>query len=208
MHTNNVDYDLNHPRGNRIGIKALICHHSWFRYQVTAEMLYKETGKQMEVSLATYARQQYEWIRGSRKVLTDFCSQLSPQDFIKETDEIGRGGSVRNLLVHNANTYFGWIAEKVLCTDRYKIEGQRFETIDDIIRLFNNVDEMMETFFLEVLDKKVLKVEFKINDIMQEADAFKLFTHVITHEFHHKGQVLSRCRQLGYVPVDTDVVRF
>jgi uncharacterized damage-inducible protein DinB len=162
----------------------------------------------MEISLAAYARQQYEWIGESRKVLTDFCSQLSPQDFIKETDEIGRGGSVRNLLVHNANTYFGWIAVKVLCIDRYNTAGQHFETIADITRLFKNVDEMMETFFLDVLDKKVLKVEFKINDIMQVADPFKLFTHVITHEFHHKGQILSRCRQLGYMPVDTDILRF
>ncbi|MFI5159066.1 MAG: DinB family protein [Sphingobacteriales bacterium] len=36
---------------------------------------------------------------------------------------------------------------------------------------------------------------------------FELFTHVTTHEFHHKGQVVSMSRQLGYTPVDTDVIR-
>ncbi|MCB0640529.1 MAG: ATP-binding cassette domain-containing protein, partial [Phaeodactylibacter sp.] len=41
----------------------------------------------------------------------------------------------------------------------------------------------------------------------QETEALKLFTHVITHEFHHKGQVLSFSRHLGYTPVDTDVLR-
>lgn len=164
--------------------------------------------KSIEYSSAAYARQQYEWVRESRKVLTDFCSQLSSQEFIKETDEIGRGGSVRNLLVHNANTYFGWIGEKVLRTDRYNIAGRHFESIDEVVLLFTRVDEMMEAFFLEVLDKKVDKVEFTIKDIKQVADPLKLFTHVITHEFHHKGQILSRCRQLGYIPVDTDVLRF
>ncbi|MCB0624495.1 MAG: hypothetical protein KDC43_11415, partial [Saprospiraceae bacterium] len=40
-----------------------------------------------------------------------------------------------------------------------------------------------------------------------EAEAFRLFTHVVTHEFHHKGQILSLTRHLGFVPVDTDVMR-
>nr|WP_261382294.1 DinB family protein [Mucilaginibacter achroorhodeus] len=35
----------------------------------------------------------------------------------------------------------------------------------------------------------------------------ELFTHVITHEFHHKGQLVNMSRQLGYIPVDTDVIR-
>jgi uncharacterized damage-inducible protein DinB len=35
----------------------------------------------------------------------------------------------------------------------------------------------------------------------------QLYTHVITHEFHHKGQMLSMSRILGYIPVDTDAIR-
>ena len=34
-----------------------------------------------------------------------------------------------------------------------------------------------------------------------------LFTHVITHEFHHKGQIASMSRHLGYLPPDTAVLR-
>jgi uncharacterized damage-inducible protein DinB len=33
-----------------------------------------------------------------------------------------------------------------------------------------------------------------------------LFTHTITHEFHHKGQIVKVGRQLGYVPPDTDLI--
>ncbi|MFM9837313.1 MAG: DinB family protein [Cyclobacteriaceae bacterium] len=36
----------------------------------------------------------------------------------------------------------------------------------------------------------------------------ELFTHVITHEFHHKGQVMMIARSLGYVPPDSDAIRF
>jgi uncharacterized damage-inducible protein DinB len=46
-----------------------------------------------------------------------------------------------------------------------------------------------------------------IKDGPERVDGFKLFTHTITHEFHHKGQILTLSRQLGYTPVDTDIMR-
>jgi uncharacterized damage-inducible protein DinB len=33
-----------------------------------------------------------------------------------------------------------------------------------------------------------------------------LFTQAVTHEFHHKGQIVTIARQLGYQPVETDLV--
>lgn len=41
-----------------------------------------------------------------------------------------------------------------------------------------------------------------------ETNAYGIFTHVITHEFHHKGHAMTMARLLGYTPVDTDVMRF
>jgi uncharacterized damage-inducible protein DinB len=32
--------------------------------------------------------------------------------------------------------------------------------------------------------------------------------HVLTHAFHHKGQIVSMCRRLGYPVSDTDLIRF
>jgi len=34
----------------------------------------------------------------------------------------------------------------------------------------------------------------------------KLLAHTITHEFHHKGQVMAMVRQMGYEPPNTDVL--
>ena len=33
-----------------------------------------------------------------------------------------------------------------------------------------------------------------------------LLTHTETHEFHHKGQIASMARHLGYVPPNTDLI--
>jgi uncharacterized damage-inducible protein DinB len=40
------------------------------------------------------------------------------------------------------------------------------------------------------------------------ATPLQLFTHLLTHEFHHKGQIMTMCRLLGHIPPDTDVIRF
>lgn len=34
----------------------------------------------------------------------------------------------------------------------------------------------------------------------------KLFMHTVTHEYHHKGQIMAMDRQLGYEPPNTDVL--
>jgi uncharacterized damage-inducible protein DinB len=38
--------------------------------------------------------------------------------------------------------------------------------------------------------------------------ALELITHVITHEFHHKGQVMTMARLSGFTPPDADILRF
>ncbi|MEP6627343.1 MAG: DinB family protein [Ginsengibacter sp.] len=37
--------------------------------------------------------------------------------------------------------------------------------------------------------------------------SLSLFFHVITHEFHHKGQIATMCCIMGYPPPDTDIIR-
>ncbi|WP_420491140.1 DinB family protein [Neobacillus drentensis] len=34
----------------------------------------------------------------------------------------------------------------------------------------------------------------------------KLLLHTITHECHHKGQIVAMLRQMGYEPPNTDVL--
>ena len=32
-----------------------------------------------------------------------------------------------------------------------------------------------------------------------------MLSHIITHGFHHKGQVVAMCRLMGYPPPETDL---
>jgi uncharacterized damage-inducible protein DinB len=155
----------------------------------------------------TYAKEQYELVRQSRKVLLDFCKTISVNDFLNENSSFGRGGSMRNLLVHIANTYEFWIAKWGLNKNIVFTTYDSKQNIGDIIYLFDTVDILVYEF-IELLQKPVInKINYEINGTKNSAEPFKLFSHVITHEFHHKGQILSLGRHLGYIPVDTDIMR-
>jgi uncharacterized damage-inducible protein DinB len=67
--------------------------------------------------------------------------------------------------------------------------------------IFNQVDEMMLRLSEQFTEHAFTPVKgYKWPQKYIETDAFGIFTHVITHEFHHKGQVMAMARLLGHVP--------
>lgn len=157
------------------------------------------------MSTSELFRQQYALIRDARGVLLAYCAELAPNHFLYENDGFGRGGSVRNLLVHIANTYELWIGHRALKRAPFFTTYDSVQTAEDAMFLFDSVDQLMEDFFDHLEDTE--EVNFDVNGTTRKAPRTRLYTHVITHEFHHKGQILSVTRQLGYTPVDTDVMR-
>lgn len=156
-------------------------------------------------SLSEYSKEQYELVKDSRKVLFEYCNTISTEDFINQHTSFGRGGSIRNLLVHIANTYQYWIANIAL---KKNIAYDQYETIKNIsetIKVFDSVDSFMIDFLENINSDS--KIHYEINGVKNVTSPLNLFTHVITHEFHHKGQVLSISRHLGYTPIDTDIMR-
>lgn len=150
------------------------------------------------------AKQQYEWVKDSRRVLFGYCRTISPEHFVDQNTTFGRGGSMRNLLVHIANTYQFWIANTGLQMNIGYPGYEDFNNINEVIRLFDDIDAFMETFISRIDDRDI---PYEIGGVKSNAKPLKLFTHVISHEYHHKGQILSISRHLGYVPIDTDIMR-
>ena len=158
-------------------------------------------------SVLTYAKEQYELVRESRKVLLAYCKTISTIDFVNENSSFGRGSSIRNLLIHNANIYEFWIAKHGLNKNVIFTMYDSKRSVTDIIELFDGVDNMMYEFIRLFENSGAKEIYYDIDGVKNSASLLKLFTHVITHEFHHKGQILSISRHLGYTPVDTDIIR-
>lgn len=104
----------------------------------------------MSGQYVTYIKEQYNYVKGSRNVLFEYCKTVSPEHFINQNTSFGRGGSMRNLLVHIANTYQYWIANLALGKDPKYAEYEDNLTVQDVILLFDTVDLFMEEFIQEM----------------------------------------------------------
>ncbi len=151
-------------------------------------------------------QKQYDLVRSSRKVLLEYCQTISVEDFLTENSSFGIG-SIRNLLVHIGTTYEFWIGKHALNKDIHITEYNSVKNALEAVDLFLHIDSLVEQFIKVYSEIYLTDIELNINDKKVDINPFTLFTHVITHEFHHKGQILSLSRHLGYLPIDTDVIR-
>lgn len=149
-------------------------------------------------------KNQYQLVKGSRAALLTYCKTISPSHFTNTTHHFG-DKSISYLLGHICNCYFFWIGEQLLDVKATFIEDDDLLSILAIEAQFIKVDWLMETFFQ--LDKVPSEIHFETKTTKGISNPLAFFSHVITHEFHHKGQILTLTRHLGYTPVDTDIMR-
>lgn len=149
---------------------------------------------------------QYDMVTDAREALLDYCDQLTGGDFVMTNSSFGRG-SIRNLLVHTGTTYQYWIGQHALNREMEYPAYESIETLKQCRSFFDTIDELISEFLQQFSNAYFHSLSFSINNNDISVTPLKLFTHVITHEFHHKGQILSLSRHLGYTPVDTDIVR-
>ena len=154
-------------------------------------------------------KQQYELIKSSREVVFQYCEKISPEDYVKAVDGFGRG-TICITQAHIGRTYIFWLADFGMKKQISYPPYESYKNLNDVLQLFENVNEVVEEFltlFGNRMDEKISGIVTQINKEIT-VPAIQLFTHVITHEFHHKGQVMSMSRILGYRPPDADIVRF
>jgi len=151
---------------------------------------------------------QYALVQKSREVVLTFVETAVTGD-LKTPVPAYKNQDIRYLLVHIADCYIYWLQYMALGETVEWLNMKDFNSIADIRRLFVKTDKMMTVFlknFENSLDTPLNNSRSR-NDKLN-ASPLMIFTHVITHEFHHKGQVMSICRQLGYPPPETDVYGF
>src|SRR5689334_18388998 len=90
--------------------------------------------------ISNYLNEQYELVQDSRKVLLAYCQTIAPADFINENRSFGRGGSIRNLLTHIANTYQFWIEKHGLGRTIVFTSYNSINTVDEVVELFKTID--------------------------------------------------------------------
>ena len=154
------------------------------------------------------SKYQYNLVCDAREALLAYCASLSSEELVQEIPDFGRS-SIRNLLIHNANTYQFWIGQFALKQTIRFAEATNFSDIEAIRQLYISINDLVVPFLRQLegqLKIPIIGKNFSGAKTL-EMTPLQLFTHVITHEFHHKGQILSMSRNLGYTPPDTGIIR-
>lgn len=147
--------------------------------------------------------QQYEMVKSSRAVLFDYCQKIPSHSFCENIKSFG-DKSMHYLILHNANCYRFWIGATALKKPMKYLTYEREHSWEEIHSIYEAVDAMMENFLLKDLTEEI---PFDIRGIQGSTSGLQMVTHTMTHEFHHKGQIVAMGRSLGYTPVDTDILR-
>jgi uncharacterized damage-inducible protein DinB len=151
---------------------------------------------------------QYEDIKGARQALFAYCKSMKSEDPFKKIATFNNN-CISDMLVHNINTYISWLENFGLDGAMPFHANEDVKSLKEIKILFEQVDLFVNEFLKKYSDDYMqsLTREITRKGITLTLTPLQLFTHVITHEFHHKGQILTMSRVLGYIPVDTDVIR-
>ncbi|MBI5812294.1 MAG: DinB family protein [Deinococcota bacterium] len=147
----------------------------------------------------------YSWVRRTRAQVLDFCQGLPLEVYTREHPDFGFG-SLRNLHAHVAECYLWWVGNVGLGNASLAVQGQDIPDVPAMRRLFDQVDATVEEAFQKFtrLDE-VYEWTHPIRGWRMSVSQRWLLMHPITHEFHHKGQMMTLARIWGYtMPPETD----
>lgn len=150
----------------------------------------------------------YEQIeRHARPRMLENLEQLSAEDFVRELPGIG-WGSIRNSLAHIPSSEHFWIS-RILQRDENASFGryEDFAAVADVRAKWEEVAAETKRFLRGLTPEQTVEVKtFKFHDGTMDLRIDYVVHHILTHEFHHKGQLMMALRTLGYEPQETDLL--
>ena len=151
-------------------------------------------------------RKQYGLLLGSRMVMLDFIELELPDQFTEPVAAFN-GSTMRYLLVHTANTYKHWLGNFGMNAGLIFTDENAINDIPGVRGIYMEIDKLVYDFLDKFEDTPEQPVISHWRGQELALTPLQLFTHVLTHEFHHKGQIMTMCRLLGHTPPDTDIIR-
>ncbi|EQB63348.1 MAG: DinB family protein [candidate division Zixibacteria bacterium RBG-1] len=132
---------------------------------------------------------------------------LKTVPFEKLTAESNLGySSARNMLAHIQETEDWWV-KGVLKNEPYQdYNFSDFNSIEDFRKTWETLQK--QTLDYVEANQNILKdrVTRNLKGKTYEFQIQKVLMHVLTHEFHHRGQICLLLRQPGFTPPDVDLI--
>jgi uncharacterized damage-inducible protein DinB len=155
----------------------------------------------------------HSWTHNALGAMLEHAGRLSADELRKPLDGFG-WPTVHSQLVHIAEAEDFWVAASQGVKD-YAWWPKRddwwdyagYDTTAEIEAKLRQIAAGTRAFFKRLSDQEVIQprvVTFPGGSSIEITPA-KMLTHVLTHAFHHKGQIAAMCRLLGYPPPETDL---
>ncbi|WP_316784196.1 DinB family protein [Pedobacter frigiditerrae] len=151
-------------------------------------------------------KQQYDLVCSARAVELSFLKKFTEEQLLTPVLEFNNK-TIIYFAVHINQVYIHWIGKFALDLDIAYIDEENIQSIAQLNELFDKTNQLMEKFCDTFAHNWSIEIDKNLSDKKIKTSPLKLFTHVITHEFHHKGQMMTMARILGKTPPDTDVIR-
>jgi len=153
-------------------------------------------------------RQFHTWTHLCLNVALDHVATLPIADYTRDIPGFG-SPNLRAQVIHNINCEAFWIhvLQGLPYTDE---DPTRFPSVADA-RTFESKVTAQTLDYLSLLTDQQLNtpttLHFPDGDTATRTPALILH-HMLTHAFHHKGQLVAMCRILGHPAPDTDLNNF
>lgn len=165
-------------------------------------------GKEAAVFTLEGARKFHGWTHTSLNLLLHHLSTIPQDDYARELPNFG-SASLRRQVIHIFNCEGFWI---------HSLQGRHYSdretaacpTVADARGWQQEVTKQTQAY-LSSLTNQLLnaatELHFPDGDKAIRTPALVVH-HILTHAFHHKGQIAAMCRELGYPVPDTDLSQF
>ena len=153
-------------------------------------------------------RKLHGWTHSSLNLVLDHLSTIPESDYAKEVPGFGFP-TLREQMIHIFNCEGFWIQalQGLRYVDR---KPDKCFAVADAGLLQREVIQQTHAYLSSLTNEQLntdTELHFSDGDVAVRTPALVLH-HVLTHAFHHKGQVVAMCRLLGHPAHDTDLNQF
>ena len=153
-------------------------------------------------------RKFHGWTHASLTLLLDHLATIPASDYVKDLPNFGFA-TVRDQVIHAFNCEGLWVhaLQGVQYTDCNPTD---YPAVTDAIRMQQNVSRRTQEYLSNLTNEQLntnTELHFSDGDKVLRTPALILH-HILTHAFHHKGQIAAMCRELGHPTPDTDLNQF
>jgi uncharacterized damage-inducible protein DinB len=153
-------------------------------------------------------RKLHGWTHASLNLVLDHLSTMPTNDYVTELSGFGFR-TLREQAIHIFNCEGFWV-HTLQGLPYFNRTREDCTVLADVRLLQSDVSRSTHAYLSTLTDQQLnadAELHFPDGDFAVRTPALVLH-HVLTHAFHHKGQIVAMCRALGYPAPDTDLNQF